>query len=202
MEAVGWANTAVYIRAFFLKILIIGEICTKSLLIFLHLIWYIFSRGSYTDRKKKIIQEWNKTNKSPRPPETLTSADPLRQPAPSYLSAAGHHELFQHPYNPYANVKDEPLRADYPYYGYPDLVNPYVHMGRKEKRKKHDSLPGGQTLTRDERKVINHFQKKSKYQYFTFQSGFRHNKWVSPLPARTSSTCPWMSSTTCCPSTS
>jgi len=112
-----------------------------------------YSRGSYTDRKKKIIQEWNKTNKSPRPPETLTSADPLRQPAPSYLSAAGHHELFQHPYNPYANVKDEPLRADYPYYGYPDLVNPYVHMGRKEKRKKHDSLPGGQTLTRDERKA-------------------------------------------------
>ena len=43
--------------------------------------------------------------------------------------------------------------ASYPYYGYPDLVNPYVHMGRKEKRKKHDSLPGGQTLTRDERKV-------------------------------------------------
>ena len=35
-------------------------------------------RGSYGDRKKKIIQEWNKTNKSPRPPETLTSADPLR----------------------------------------------------------------------------------------------------------------------------
>ena len=79
--------------------------------------------------------------------------------APGYLSAAAGHpsDLFQHPYNPY-NVKDEPsggLRpADYPYYGYSDLVNPYVHMGRKEKRKKHDSLPGGQTLTRDERKVI------------------------------------------------
>ena len=54
-----------------------------------------------------------------------------------------------------AGVKDEPRveAASYPYYGYPDLVNPYVHMGRKEKRKKHDSLPGGQTLTRDERKV-------------------------------------------------
>ena len=111
----------------------------------------IFRRG-YTDRKKKIIREWNKTNPSPRASETLTS-DPLRQSA-SYLSG---HELFQHPptltYNPYG-VKDEPLRTDYPYYGYPELVNPYVHMThRREKRKKQDSLPGGQTLTRDERKV-------------------------------------------------
>ena len=38
------------------------------------------SRG-YTDRKKKIIREWNKTNSSPRPAETLTSADPLRPAA-------------------------------------------------------------------------------------------------------------------------
>ena len=111
-----------------------------------------YSRG-YTDRKKKIIREWNKTNSSPRPPETLTS-DPLRQ---SYLPG---HELFQHPstltYNPYGvGVKDEPLRAEYPYaYGYPELVNPYHHaMTRREKRKKQDSLPGGNTLTRDERKV-------------------------------------------------
>ena len=110
------------------------------------------SRG-YTDRKKKIIREWNKTNSSPRPPETLTS-DPLRQ---SYLP----NELFQHSssltYNPYG-VKDEPLRADYPYppYGYPELVNPYHHaMTRREKRKKQDNLPGGNTLTRDERKVRN-----------------------------------------------
>ena len=90
-------------------------------------------RGSY-DRKKKIIQEWNKTNKSPRAAETLTSGGPA--PA-SYLAAP--HELFPS-YNPY--VKDEPLRADYyPYYS--DLVNPYAHMGaRKEKRKKHDSIPG------------------------------------------------------------
>ena len=77
-----------------------------------------------------------------------------------------HHELFQHPaglpaYNPYTGtVKDEPLRGgeaglQYPgyYHGYPDLVNPYVHMTRREKRKKADSLPGGNTLTRDERKV-------------------------------------------------
>ena len=28
------------------------------------------------------------------------------------------------------------------------LVNPYAHMGRREKRKKHDSLPGGNSLTR------------------------------------------------------
>ena len=68
------------------------------------------------------------------------------------------HELFQHPstlaYNPYG-VKDEPLRSEYPYapYGYPELVNPYHHMTRREKRKKQDSLPGGNTLTRDERKV-------------------------------------------------
>jgi len=113
-----------------------------------------YEYGGYTDRKKKIIREWNKTNSSPRPPETLTS-DPLRQ---SYLPG---HELFQHPstltYNPYGvGVKDEPLRAEYPYaYGYPELVNPYHHaMTRREKRKKQDSLPGGNTLTRDERKAM------------------------------------------------
>jgi len=112
-----------------------------------------YDYGSYTDRKKKIIREWNKTQSSPRPPETLTS-DPLRQ---SYLPG---HELFQHPstltYNPYGvGVKDEPLRSEYPYaYGYPELVNPYHHgIGRREKRKKQDSLPGGNTLTRDERKA-------------------------------------------------
>ena len=40
------------------------------------------------------------------------------------------HELFHgSPYSPYAAVKDEPLRSEYPYaaYGYPDLVNPYAH---------------------------------------------------------------------------
>merc|ERR1719216_204224 len=75
--------------------------------------------GGYTDRKKKIIREWNKTNSSPRPAETLTS-DPLR---PSYMPG---HEF---------------------------LVTPYAHhaMSRREKRKKQDSLPGGNSLTRDER---------------------------------------------------
>ena len=128
----------------------------------------IFSRG-YEGRKKKIIREWNKTNPSPRPSETLTS-DPLRQSA--YLSG---HELFQHPpglaYNPYG-VKDEPLRADYPYYGYPELVNPYVHMTtRREKRKKQDSLPGGQTLTRDERKVENNNPQGLGHFLFLISSG-------------------------------
>jgi hypothetical protein len=34
-------------------------------------------------------------------------------------------------------------------------VNPYAHHGlsRREKRKKQDSLPGGNSLSRDERKV-------------------------------------------------
>jgi len=68
------------------------------------------------------------------------------------------HEFLGTPYSPYAAVKDEPLRTEYsPYaaYGYPDLVNPYAHhaMSRREKRKKQDSLPGGNSLTRDERKA-------------------------------------------------
>ena len=158
----------------------------------------LICRGrGYEGRKKKIIREWNKTNPSPRPSETLTS-DPLRQSA--YLSG---HELFQHPptltYNPYG-VKDEPLRTDYPYYGYPELVNPYVHMTtRREKRKKQDSLPGGQTLTRDERKVENNI---SRFGSFLIPDVIRRRIWGSRSPARTSSTSPWTSSTTCCPSTS
>ena len=145
----------------------------------------VLRRGG--DRKKRIIQEWNKTNKSPRPPETLTSGDPLRHGVtPGYLSAAAGHpaDLFQHPYNPY-NVKDEPpggLRPEYPYYGYSDLVNPYVHMGRKEKRKKHDSLPGGQTLTRDERKVLNTVCTENN----THSSGCRRHRWGCPYRLKTS----------------
>ncbi|XP_023327161.1 uncharacterized protein LOC111700473 isoform X3 [Eurytemora carolleeae] len=105
---------------------------------------------SYTDRKKKIIREWNKNNSSPRPPETLSAAgDPLRHP---YMGP----EFLHNSYAPYG-VKDEPLRTDYysayAAYGAEGLVNPYVHMGRREKRKKHDSLPGGNSLTRDERKA-------------------------------------------------
>ena len=83
----------------------------------------------------------------------LESADFMH----GYPSSADGHpaDLFHHQHNSF-NVKDEPgggLRPEYPYYGNSDLVNLYVHMGRKEKRKNHDSLPG--TLTRDERKVIN-----------------------------------------------
>jgi len=162
-----------------------------------------YDYGGYTDRKKKIIREWNKTNSSPRPPETLTS-DPLRQ---SYLPG---HELFQHPstltYNPYG-VKDEPLRSEYPFYGYPELVNPYHHMTRREKRKKQDSLPGGNTLTRDERKVTI----LSQYSYrficmilHTRNSNctFRDRQWGFQYPAQKLSTFPWMSSMTYSPSTS
>jgi len=61
---------------------------------------------SYTDRKKKIIREWNKNNSSPRPPETLSAAgEPLRHP---YMGA----EFLHNSYAPYG-VKDEPLRTDY-----------------------------------------------------------------------------------------
>merc|ERR1712012_150112 len=103
------------------------------------------------DRKKKIIQDWNKT-KSPRPAETLTSSAPA--PAP-YLASPHELSVFPSHYNPVYGVKDEPLRPEYYPSYYSDLVNPYAHMGgRKEKKRKHhDSIPGGQSLTRDERKA-------------------------------------------------
>ena len=104
-----------------------------------------FFRRGYTDRKKKIIREWAKTNpgSSPsRPPEAI---DPLRPPYMATTDSLFHQSTVPASYNPYSTVKDEPLRgveyslntlqAPYAAYGYPELagLNPYAahhHMTR------------------------------------------------------------------------
>ena len=67
----------------------------------------LFIFRCYTDRKKKIIREWNKNNTSPRASDALGGAgDPLR--THPYMG-----DFLSHGYPAPYGVKDEPLRPDY-----------------------------------------------------------------------------------------